>query len=49
VSEEEITEHCRQKIAPFKIPRTVIFTDMIPRTPTGKVQKFILVDKYSKK
>lgn len=48
VKEEEITEHCRQKIAPFKVPRMVIFTDAIPRTPTGKIQKFILVKKYSK-
>jgi len=47
LTEEEITEHCRQKIAPFKIPRKVIFTDTIPRTPTGKAQKFILVEKYS--
>ena len=46
-SEEEFIEYCKGKIAPFKVPKTVIFTDSIPRTPTGKAQKFILVDKYS--
>jgi fatty-acyl-CoA synthase len=48
-SEEEFIEYCKGKIAPFKVPKTVIFTDSIPRTPTGKAQKFILVDKYSPK
>ena len=46
-SVEEIVEHCKEKIAPFKVPKSVIFTDSIPRTPTGKAQKFIMVDKYS--
>jgi len=47
-SEKEFIEYCKGKIAPFKVPKTVIFTDTIPRTPTGKAQKFILVEKYSK-
>jgi fatty-acyl-CoA synthase len=37
---EEITEFCAGKIAHFKIPRYIRFTDEFPMTVTGKVQKF---------
>jgi fatty-acyl-CoA synthase len=37
---EEIIEHCRGKIATFKIPHYVRFTDDFPMTVTGKIQKF---------
>ena len=39
-TEEEIGEYCKGKIATFKIPRYVRFTDEFPMTVTGKVQKF---------
>ncbi len=38
---EEIIEFCRQHIAHYKAPRTVIFGGL-PKTSTGKVQKFVL-------
>jgi len=38
---EEIMEWCRARLARFKCPRHVIFTE-IPKTPTGKIQKFKL-------
>ena len=40
-TEEELIAHCRERLAGFKTPKTVIFTD-IPKTATGKVQKFML-------
>jgi fatty-acyl-CoA synthase len=39
-SAEEIREYCRGKIAHYKIPRFVKFTDSFPMTVTGKIQKF---------
>lgn len=39
LSEEEIVEHCRDELAPFKIPRYVEFVEEFPYTPTGKIQK----------
>jgi fatty-acyl-CoA synthase len=33
-------EFCRGKIAHYKIPRYVRFTEEFPMTVTGKVQKF---------
>ncbi|MEC8462421.1 MAG: acyl-CoA synthetase [Pseudomonadota bacterium] len=40
-SEEAIFEFCRQNMARFKVPRTVVFGPL-PKTSTGKIQKFIL-------
>ncbi len=40
-TEEEIIEWCRQHMARFKAPKQVIFS-AIPKTSTGKIQKFAL-------
>jgi fatty-acyl-CoA synthase len=42
VSEDEIREFCRDRIAHYKIPRYVRFVDEFPMTVTGKVQKYKL-------
>ena len=41
VSAEDITAWCREHLAHYKIPRTVVFGDL-PKTSTGKIQKFVL-------
>ncbi|SLN74288.1 acyl-CoA synthetase [Oceanibacterium hippocampi] len=41
---EEIIAFCRDNLAHYKCPRTVVFGDL-PKTSTGKVQKFVLRDK----
>jgi fatty-acyl-CoA synthase len=38
---EEIIAFCREHLAHFKAPRTVIF-EALPKTSTGKIQKFVL-------
>jgi fatty-acyl-CoA synthase len=38
---EEIMAWCRQNLAAFKCPRTVVFAEL-PKTSTGKIQKFVL-------
>jgi len=43
-AEADIIEFCRQHIAHFKCPAAVEFGDL-PKTSTGKVQKFVLRDK----
>lgn len=40
VSEDEIREYCKDKIAHFKIPKYIWFVDEFPMTVTGKLQKF---------
>jgi fatty-acyl-CoA synthase len=47
VTEDEIVEYSRDNIAHFKAPKKVIFVDSLPMTPTGKVTKYVLVEKYS--
>jgi 2-aminobenzoate-CoA ligase len=40
--EKALQEHVKQTIAPFKYPRKVVFLDVLPRTETGKLQRFKL-------
>ena len=40
VTEQEIREFCKGKIARFKIPKSIKFVTEFPQTVTGKVQKF---------
>ena len=42
-SEEEIIRFCRDRLAHYKCPKTVVFTEL-PKTSTGKIQKFKLRD-----
>ena len=41
VSEDEIIAFARGKLAKFKLPRTIVFSEL-PKTSTGKIQKFVL-------
>jgi long-chain acyl-CoA synthetase len=41
---EEIVEHCRGKIADFKVPSLVEFTAGLPKTSTGKIRRGMLKD-----
>jgi len=43
---EEIIEFCRERLASFKRPRSVVFIDELPRTSTGKVMKRILLERH---
>ena len=44
MSEQDVIDHCREHLAHFKVPRSVIF-GALPKTSTGKVQKFKLREK----
>ena len=43
-TEQEIIDFCKERVARFKAPAAVEFGDL-PKTSTGKVQKFVLRDK----
>ena len=45
-TEEELIGHCKSRLAHYKAPTSVEFRDAIPRTATGKVQKFKLRGPY---
>lgn len=38
----EIQNHVKKKIAPYKYPRSIIFTHNLPKTKTGKIQRYKL-------
>jgi 2-aminobenzoate-CoA ligase len=38
----ELQEHVKGTIAPYKYPRAIVFLHALPRTDTGKVQRFKL-------
>jgi acyl-CoA synthetase (AMP-forming)/AMP-acid ligase II len=44
--EAGLIAHCKQHIAGYKAPTSIDFVDAIPRTATGKVQKFKLREPY---
>ena len=39
LTEQDVADHCRGKIASYKVPRHVLFVDEFPMTGSGKVQK----------
>ena len=46
VDEDAVKEFCRDKMARFKQPVKVYFTDVIPRNPSGKILKRVLREQY---
>ena len=44
--ERELITFCRDRMAHFKAPKSVEFLDTLPKTATGKVQKFALREPY---
>lgn len=45
--ERELLEFVRERIAHFKAPRSIDFSDSLPRSATGKLVKRILKDRYT--
>jgi fatty-acyl-CoA synthase len=41
-SDEELREFARERLAHFKAPHGVMFVQELPKTATGKVQKYVL-------
>jgi acyl-CoA synthetase (AMP-forming)/AMP-acid ligase II len=48
VTAEELISHCRNSLAGYKCPKRVDFVDALPRTATGKLQKFKLREPFWK-
>jgi acyl-coenzyme A synthetase/AMP-(fatty) acid ligase len=46
-SEAVLIEHCKQRLADFKVPKKVHIVDKIPRTATGKIQRRALASAFS--
>ncbi len=42
-----VQRHCKQRLAVYKIPKSIEFVDGIPRTASGKIQRFLLQQRYA--
>jgi len=47
VTEAELLDHVREKLAHFKAPKRVLFVDELPRNASGKILKRELRDRFS--
>lgn len=47
LTEVEVIEHCNQHMAAFKAPKRVLFTDSLPKNPSGKLLKRELRQRYT--
>jgi fatty-acyl-CoA synthase len=47
-TEDEVIEFTREHLAHFKCPTSVEFVESLPRTATGKLQKFVIREAYWK-
>lgn len=43
----ELQDYVKAEIAPYKYPRTVHFVDRLPKTATGKLQRFVLREQHA--
>jgi len=39
IQEQEIIDLCKKELAPFKVPKMVLFREQLPKTPSGKILK----------
>ena len=39
IDAEAVVQHCRAHLAPYKVPRRIVFVDALPKTAVGKIDK----------
>jgi len=42
LDEKEVLEHAHKVLAPFKVPKRIVFAEALPRNPSGKILKRVL-------
>ncbi len=48
MSDGELHTYCRENLSPQKTPKAWYRVDEFPLTPSGKIQKFVLVEEWRK-
>lgn len=43
----DLQAHCREELAPYKIPRHIVFCESLPKSPIGKVLRRVLVEQHN--
>jgi O-succinylbenzoate-CoA ligase len=49
ITKNDIIEYCKNKISKYKIPKSIIIIDNLPKLGSGKISKKVLKEKYLKK
>ncbi|KAK3065533.1 hypothetical protein LTS18_000010 [Coniosporium uncinatum] len=49
LGEQELKDWMKEKVAKFKLPKRVWFTDVMPKTATGKIQRRMVAEEMLKK
>lgn len=49
VTEEELDQHCRKRLAAYKVPRLYEFRQELPKTMVGKVLRRVLMEEEKKR
>ena len=46
LTEDDIRTYCRESLTSYKVPKSIVFTDELPKTNVGKILRRELRDKY---
>jgi fatty-acyl-CoA synthase len=46
LAEQQVIEYCREHLAHFKVPKRVLFVEVLPMNPSGKLLKRELRQRY---
>ena len=49
VSAEELAGYCKERLAPYKMPRTIEFREELPKSAVGKLLKRVLIEEEREK
>ena len=49
LTEAELLDWCKGRLATFKLPKAAVFVAEIPRNPSGKILKRVLREQYKDK
>lgn len=44
--EQQLIAYCRERLAHYKVPKRIYVVEHLPRTPSGKVKKHLLAERY---
>jgi fatty-acyl-CoA synthase len=47
-TEEELVRLCREHLSPQKTPKVWVFVEEFPLTASGKIQKYVLKERFQK-
>jgi fatty-acyl-CoA synthase len=45
-NESVLKDHVKVNLARYKVPRDIVFLETLPRNPTGKVLKRVLLEEH---